>query len=213
MQEANVSFPETYYHIISTGYEIPVLFSGTGQPGGFAFQTKLASGEGSGFEDLYSSINSVDAEAGLNMMWCRARPTYKRFKDHYDPDRIDMTVARDFRFDTTSLTGIIGQANQIVTYNSITYNVGGTVSGSTGGTVTLELFRSDTKELLLSNTRTGDGSYNFVWYDNTVPVYVVAREAAANLGGTSNTQNASTSISFNISMGSGGGGGPTYFSY
>lgn len=80
---------------------------------------------------------------------------------------------------------IVGIAN-FLTYHAITYTVSGTVYGSAGGTVTLSLHRSDTHEVVLTTSRTGNGAFSFTWYDNTVDVYVVARESDTRLGRSKN---------------------------
>jgi hypothetical protein len=69
-----------------------------------------------------------------------------------------------------------------MTYHTITYTVSGSVTGSAGGTVNLELERDGTDELVLSTSRTGNGSFSFTWYDNTENVYVSAREDSTHLG-------------------------------
>jgi hypothetical protein len=72
--------------------------------------------------------------------------------------------------------------SQVITYHSITYTVSGTVSGSSGGTVTLNLHRATSGEKILSTTRTGNGTYTFTWYDNTEDLFVEARESGTLLG-------------------------------
>jgi hypothetical protein len=72
--------------------------------------------------------------------------------------------------------------SQLFTYHAITYSVSGTVSGSAGGTVTLNLCRANTGERVLTTTRTGNGTYTFTWYDDTENVFVEARESGALIG-------------------------------
>ena len=89
----------------------------------------------------------------------------------------------------------------IVGYHSITSTVSGTISGSSGGTVTLKIFRSDTNELIDTTTQTGNGSYSFTVYNDTLNYIVTAYESTT-LKGASKT--ATPTTGFDISLSSGG---------
>lgn len=73
-----------------------------------------------------------------------------------------------------------------LTYHAITFTVSGTVSGSNSGTVNLGLHDATTGELLLTTSRSGDGSYSFTWYDDTADVYVAAYEDDTHVGRSAN---------------------------
>jgi hypothetical protein len=70
------------------------------------------------------------------------------------------------------------------TYHTITYSKTTTVNGSNGGVITVDLHRdmdgADAK--ILSRTRTGDGTVDWTWYDNTTGVYVTALEDSTHVG-------------------------------
>ena len=68
--------------------------------------------------------------------------------------------------------------NILFTYHTNTFTVGGDVSNSNGGTVTLGLVRTDKNERVLETSRSGNGAYSFTWYDNTQDVFVEAYEDA-----------------------------------
>jgi len=67
-------------------------------------------------------------------------------------------------------------------YHSITYTVSGTISGSAGGTVTINLYRTGTNDIVLTTTRAGNGAYSFTWYDDVTQVYSEAYEDATHRG-------------------------------
>lgn len=69
-----------------------------------------------------------------------------------------------------------------MTYHSITFTVGGTISGSGGGTVNIGLWRTTNKELALTTSRAGDGAFSFTWYDDTQDVFCEALEDATHMG-------------------------------
>lgn len=75
----------------------------------------------------------------------------------------------------------------MVTYHAIAFAVAGVVSGSAGGTVTLNLHRASDGEQLGTTTRSGDGSYSIPWYDDTEDVYVEAYEDGTHLGRSDNS--------------------------
>lgn len=207
------NIPEDNWWLTGNGYDIKLLTSGTATASlGFSLLVKVQSteGAGSGWQDLYTGLYSSDAEAGPSLMWARARNYFKRYPNDQDYDRFNVETVRDYRFDVSQTATSIWQAIQVVTYYSIAYTVSGSISGSAGSTVFIELYRTDTAELIDKTTRTGNGAYNFVWYDNTVDVIVVAYETDA-LKGASAQHVASGGI-FNIQLDT-AVPGPTYYAF
>jgi hypothetical protein len=177
--------PETNWYSIGIGYEGKVSLSGTSIGSlAFCFQTEIQSDEanGAGWRDFYNTVYSSDPERGPSIIWARARDDYKRHPRDVNSNRLDPTIPRDFRFDVSQNATTNWQAFNIFTYHSITFEVSGSISGSNGGTVTLDLIRSDTNEVVDSKTKIGDGTYSFVWYDNTVDMFVVAYESDTKKG-------------------------------
>lgn len=202
---------ETNYWIVSAGYEINILTSGTTADAfGFAFQGEVQSTEskGAGWQDFYSAVYASDSEMGTSITWARARPNFKRYPNDTDTDRLGIETSRRYRFDIPINAAAIWQARKLVTWHSITYTIAGTISGSNGGTVLISAFRTDTGEKIDSTSRTGNGAYSITWYDNTIPVIVTAEESA-NYKGVSANQVAGNTFDINLS----GGGGPTYYSF
>jgi len=171
--------PETNWYSISIGYEGKVLLSGTAVGSlAFAFQTEIQSTEtvGAGWLDFYNSIYSSDAEIGPSLIWARARDDYKRHPRDADTARLDPTVARDYRFDVSQNATTIWQATKLFTYHNITFDVAGDITGSDGGTIYIDLIRTDSGEVVDTKTQVGDGPFSFVWYDNTIDMIVLAYE-------------------------------------
>jgi hypothetical protein len=205
--------PEDNWWLSSSGYDIKLLTSGTSTATlAFTLQAKVQSteGAGAGWIDFYSGLYSSDAEVGPSLMWARARSYFKRYPNDPDPDRLNVEVARDYRFDISQTASGIWQNIKMISYHSIVFTVAGTITGSVGGTVNIDLYRTDTGELLDSTTRTGNGAYSFVWYDDTVDVVVLAFESD-DLKGASGQYPASGGI-FDIQLDS-AAQGPTYYAF
>lgn len=205
--------PETNYWIVSTGYELIMTTSGTAiGTFGFAFQGEIQTGESqdAGWQAFYSTIYASDPEIGTSIMWARARPNFKRYPNDKDPDRLDIETTRNYRFDIPINSAAIFQAKKLVTYHTMTYTISGNITGSNGGTITIDAWRTDNGEKIDTTTRTGDGSYSFTWYDNTIPIIVTAHESSTYKGASANQVAGST---FDINLSSGGGGGPTYYAF
>lgn len=78
--------------------------------------------------------------------------------------------------------------NQI-TYSAITFSIAGTVSGYTGdgSGITVDIFRTTDDKKIMTLTTTSGGVYSGVWYDNTEPLYAVARQSSTRLGRSDDT--------------------------
>ena len=71
----------------------------------------------------------------------------------------------------------------ILSYHSISYTISGTVSGSSGGTVTIVAHSKLLEEKVGETSRVGNGTYSIIWYDNTSgDIVVEARESATLVG-------------------------------
>jgi hypothetical protein len=207
------NIPENNWFLTSAGYDIKLLTSGTATATlGFSLQAKIQSGEGqgAGWADFYTGLYSSDAEVGPSLMWARARSYFKRYPNDQDPDRLNPEVVRDYRFDISQNAAGIWQCIKYLTYHNIAYTVSGGITGSAGGTVYLELYRTDTAELLDKTTRVGNGAYSFTWYDNTIDVIVVAYETD-DLKGAS-AQNVASGGIFDIQLDA-ADPGPTYYAF
>lgn len=186
----SIIIPETNHYITAIGTRLVTLLT-TLPPAGFAIAVeRLAAEGGIEWEIVYTDIKQTDAEIGTFYSWSQSKFLFYRWPNDPDTFRIDPETNRRWRINlpqggTTNASGWIG-ISQIFTYHTITYTVSGNVSGSAGGTVTLNLCRSGTGEKVLSTTRSGNGSYSFTWYDDTENVFVEARESGTLLGRSDN---------------------------
>jgi len=182
----SIIIPETDHYITAIGTRLVTLLT-TLPPVGFAIAVERLVAEGGiEWEIIYTDIKQTDTELGTFYAWSQAKFLFYRWPNDPDTTRIDPEINRRWRINlpqggTTNASGWIG-ISQVFTYHSITYAISGNVSGSDGGTVTLNLCRSSTGEKVLSTSRTGNGPYSFIWYDNTENLFVEAKESGTLIG-------------------------------
>lgn len=182
----SIIIPETSYYMTAIGTRLISLLSTT-TPAGFAIGVeKLAAEGGIEWEPIYTDVVQTDTELGTFYSWSQSKFIFDRWPGDPDAERIDPETSRRWRVNLPQPAATGGIAwigfSQLFTYHTITYTVSGTVSGSSGGTVTLNLHRAVSGEKVLSTTRTGNGTYTFTWYDNTETLFVEARESGTLLG-------------------------------
>jgi hypothetical protein len=97
-----------------------------------------------------------------------------------------------------------GVLKLLLTYHSISYTVEGSVEGLTGNR-TIDLWRS-TGDKVKTQSLPSDGSFNFIWYDNTVPIFFTAKDSTKMLVSKTNLPDQLFSIGS-----TGQAGGPTYY--
>jgi hypothetical protein len=85
----------------------------------------------------------------------------------------------------------------VITVHAITVDVTGTIYGSSGGTVNIELLDAATFEVFKETTRTGNGSYTIPWFNDTSDVIVVAWESDT-LKGASKQSTPTTGFDINL---------------
>jgi hypothetical protein len=102
--------------------------------------------------------------------------------------------------------------SQIATlwHHDYTYVVAGTLSNYAGTGVGIEvaIYESGTDNLLGQTVTTAGGAFTFNWFDNTIPVYVVAYEDATHKGVSEQAVAGST---FDIDLNPASGGGEYFF--
>ena len=158
-------------------------------------------GDGAGWRELFVDSFAGDNEIGYGLWTVRARPEYKIYPQNPDIYKLDVEIPRSYR--TTSFTTFRFGTTWVVSYNNITSTLSGTISSSNGGLISLSLFRADTDELVAVTSRTGDGIYDFVIYDDTNTYYVTAYEDNTYKG---LSKTAIPDTAFNIALSSAGGG-------
>lgn len=196
------SIPEINYFLTAAGF----IFYGAGNSTVLAinFMARLLTGEGNGdgWRELYADYAQTDNEAQTFIWVARLRDDFKRYPNDTDTTRMDIETSRNYRiaFSTAIRYGYIWT----VTYHTITYTISGSVQNSNGGAVTLDLFQifsADDIRWYDTTTVTGNTSFNFTVYDDTVEYFVVGYETDNYKGSSLRGVPGDT---FNVSLASGG---------
>jgi len=178
-----IAIPETNYYITAIGTLNEVMLNNTGTFAGYtALFERLSAEGGPQWIAAYCDISMNDPEVGLLVMVSQIKANFKRFPGDQDADRLALETNRRWRLVCGNSETVFHCLSIYFTYHTITFSVAGTVSGSAGGTVTLDLHRSTSGERVLQTTRAGNGAFSFTWYDDTENVYVSAREDATHVG-------------------------------
>ncbi len=184
------SIPETEYFFTSVGTEFKYISNNVTSPSGISIQTEQTTGEGGfNWKSVYVDTNSTDPETGLHTVYATARDVFKRWLGDDYSSRLDLETSRRWRSCISSATSggtAFHYLNLIFTYHTITKTVSGNITGSSGGLVTISVYRESTGEKILQTTRTGDGSYSVTWYDGTETLYSAAYESSTKLGRSDN---------------------------
>ena len=146
-----------------------------------ALQAERAAGEGEGLGWENFGVSNYRTDGENHAITCRyaSRSTWKRHPGETDTSRLDIEVSRSFRRDTHLASGWWGLW---ATYHTMIWDVAGTISGSGGGTVNLDVFRDSDNLWLASSSRSGNGAYSITIHNDTENVYVVAYEDATHTG-------------------------------
>lgn len=193
--------PETSYWLNAAGFKY--FMWNTAAANYLTAQARLAAGEtpGDGWRDLYNDYQVTGPELGYIEWSVRGRDEFKNYPQDQDTSQMDIETARNIR--NTAVTGIRYGARWSVSYTAITFTVSGTISGSGGGTVGIDLFQITTggdAVFFDQTSRVGNGTYTFSVYDDTLNYYVVAYESAT-LKGVS--KEAVPATNFDISLAGG----------
>jgi hypothetical protein len=206
-----VSIPEDYWFISALGCEFKFLSGSVLSQGVGISIERLVSEGGLIWEDIYSDVGGHDTELGTNTKFAQSRFLFKRWTGEYDQNRIDLSVPRRSRTwlpATNSTPGVHDSLITYITYHSIYGTVSGYISGSSGGVIDIHLNRYDTGETVLSTTQSGNGTYSFIWFDDTEDLFVYAYESETRKGAS---KVGTMSSGFDINLSSSGGGNE--FSY
>lgn len=175
-----ITIPEINYYNVGAGFIFYQFVSTASQA--ITFDTEILAGEGkgAGYNDIYADAYQSDNERSCSIVWMRSRDVFKRFPGDPDPERVDIEISRAYRLFTSTPTS--NGLMSVWTWHSHTFTVSGNIYGSAGGTVTINTYRSDNKELINTTTQVGNGAYSFTWYDNTISLYSEASESATHYG-------------------------------
>lgn len=180
---------ETYYYIDSVGYSLILQPHGVTQTSiGVAFLGEVQSieYEGAGWRAFYDGMIESDAEVGPVLMYARATDDVKAFPNDTNGDRLDIELARTYRYDNnltaTTTLGCIWQSQCFITYHTIPANVTISITGVTGSYVKYDAYRVSDGLKIGSGSGTADGTYVIPWYNNTENVVVTAYSDATHKG-------------------------------
>ncbi len=176
------SIPETSYRITSFGYKYYMYVSSAAMGISLNVQSLSSEDIGLDYKVIYSDLYRSDAEISCTYSYMNQVDIFKKYPTDPDSSKIDIEQARKYQwYQTTS--GICGIVN-FICYHSFVYDIAGTVSNYTGdgSGITVDAFRSDNDQLIGSDVTAVGGGFSIPWYDNTVPVYTVARQSSVLLG-------------------------------
>lgn len=186
------AIPETNYYISALGVHLGFMNNGTNIVSTPSFNIERTVAEGGLlWEAGYSDAGILDTEVGYNESWSQVRDFFRRWKGDPIAERMDLEISRRYNLfipnQSAAATAVFWETFQLyMSYHSITYNVSGTISGSAGGTVTINAYRTGSRDLIYSTSRVGDGAYSFTWYDNITEIYIEAYEDATHNGRSKN---------------------------
>jgi hypothetical protein len=142
---------------------------------------------GEGWEQPFAGTYTSDAEIGPVYNITRMRDIFRRYPGAPNTSLLIPTRNRFYSIDSSNAIGSTGHF--FATYYNISYTLTGSISGSTGdgSGVTVTFFRSDTDEEVANTTTVTGGSFTKTYYDNTIPLYAVARQDDTHVGRSANS--------------------------
>jgi hypothetical protein len=134
--------------------------------------------ETDGWENLVCFTPTTQAEYGWHTH-VAAKCTWLRYPSQpvTEGKALNIESARKYRIygNLTAQTAL----KVVITTHAITYSIAGTISGSAGGTVTINAYSTATGKKLATTSRSGNGSYSMTWYDNVSEVFTEAWESSS----------------------------------
>lgn len=142
---------------------------------------------GQGWNAPYAGTYTSDAEIGPMWSIARMRDLFRKYPN--DPDTTLLIPTRNRFYSVDSSTAIGSTGHFFATYHTFQYTLTGSISGSTGdgSGVQVNFHRSDNDEEVANATTVAGGSFNRTWYDNTIPLYAVARQDDTHVGRSANS--------------------------
>lgn len=182
------TIPEANYFLSGLGHHLRWIINSTGISPGLAMVMERLSAEGgSNWEFAYIDSAQTDAETGLRQSFSQTRDDFKRWPNDQDSNRMDIESARRYKIYHPGIAvSSFFAGDMLLTYHSIQFTVAGDITGSAGGTVTINLHRAETGEIVDTTTRSGNGAFSFTWYDDVEEVFVSAYEDGTHLGRSDN---------------------------
>jgi hypothetical protein len=189
----SLAIPETSIFYNCFGVEITSMTNGAAGQFALSFQVQRLTGAEGGYkwDDLYRDGTYTPAKTGHYIYYGYNKNIFIRWTGDVGDTtdglmRIDPEVAHRYRFNNMVGCATFNYISFLFTYHAITFTVSGTVSGSAGGTVTINMCNATTGEIVQTTSRAGNGAYSFTWYDNTANVFCEAREDTTHVGRSDN---------------------------
>jgi len=178
-----IQIPEPNYFVSNVGFKMDFYLQGGVAVNGVTVSTRRSSGEGSYMlESVYQGGAATDTEAGLHSFYFNKNELFQLWPGNTGNNQLPLQSGRKYLLYAGMASNFYNSLSQYVTYHSIPYKVSGNITNSNGGYVQINLHRHSNGEILSTTTRSGNGAYQFTWYDNTEPVFVSAYENSSYKG-------------------------------
>ena len=176
----SVNIPESEFWLTGAGFVFYQWVQSSGMAVTFDVECLVGEAKEGGYYDIYADAYQSDNERACSIVWMRGRDVFQRYPNDPDNQRLDIRTARDYRLFTTTTTS--NGLTSVITYHAISFTSVLTIEGSTGGSVQIQVFRSDDDSVILETSRVGNGTVDLTWYDNTIDVYADCYEDDSHLG-------------------------------
>jgi len=175
--------PESEYYLVGVAIEYWLRFGIASN--GITLHGEKLSGEynADGWLNFDAIVHTNDGEQSSYFYVAAVKDDFNIDTNH--TGQMDIETVRKYRLHVSTAILICNMALW-VTYHSIIYTVTKAITGSGGGTVTIDLFRASNDEWLGQCQRVGNGDYTISLFDNANQVYAVAREDGTHIGRSEN---------------------------
>lgn len=177
--------PETNYYA-EVGFVAAHL--GIMSTDGFYADAECSSGEwaGDGWALIQQGNWKSSAETGWVEQFAGASGLYKQYPSSPHA-RMALETTRRYRRGSSG-ADIRGAMGMWLDYHGISYSTTRELTGYTGdgSGIAVDIFRADTDEKVAEATSVTGGDYTFVWYDNVIELYAVARQDGTHVGRSDN---------------------------
>ncbi len=185
--QSQFNIPESHYYNNGIGFIMPTFSLTTANSYVLEAQIRPNEHKGNGYELINGKMILNDGENCLSHYIFNGSNLFERYTN--DPDisqRINLKTPRQYKINNnvTSWYGL----SSFLTYNSITCTITGVInnfSGSASG-IQVSAFSLNSNELLLNLTATANGNFESPWFDDTLSIYLSARQNSTLMGRSDN---------------------------